>query len=129
MPDRYLMKQISSDSSDTYGLSLYRVPLADSTEVGDVDVAPKATSQVVQSVVSSLIVCNTDNLSGTISVATIGSLTTSIFYKVSMDARETKVFNVGVTLSAGDYFWIASTRGYDWSLMGIETTEGTGPDA
>ena len=126
------MKQVSSSAADALGKTLYRVPVADSTEVGAVEVAPKATSQVVQAVVSSLIVCNTDTLAGTIDLVVfledLAGTNTYLLHEVSVGARETKVFNLGVTLSAGDCVVVASTRGYDWSLMGIETTKGTGPN-
>lgn len=140
MSDRYkILGQVSSTSSDAFGLPIYTVPVAAATDVGAVEVAPKATSALIHTLATTLIVCNTNvigYLAGEITVAILDadSVTTILFKDLSMALREMKIFNIGATLSAGEQIRVSSTLAfstvtYDWNLMGIEITTGGGPNA
>ena len=143
MSDIYIIKQVTTSPSDTWGLKIYEVPSAASTDVGAVEVAPKVTSTLVQTLATSLIVCNVDRTASGYSAGEIWlyfisgdtpAVTTALFWEVAMAARETRVFNLGIPMSVGEKLWVKSRTGvatvqYDWTLTGIETTTGGGPSA
>lgn len=137
MADRYkILGQVGIAAGG--GLTvLYTVPVAAATTVasGVVEVSPKAVSIQVQTLVTSIIVCNTDATpSGTFDIqlesAAATTADTYLFKNTAVASDSTKVLSLGLTLSAGDIIrGNAVTADYDFTVMGIEITSGGGPDA
>jgi len=133
MADRYkILGQDNLTPAD--GLTeLYSVPVAAAVTVGGAEVAPKVTSVLVQALVTSIIVCNTDATAGSFDIqleaAAATSSDTYLFKVNSLSKNNTKVLSLGLTLSPGDKIRGNCTTGdCDFTVMGIEITSGGGPD-
>ena len=148
MSDRYkILAQQSRAATENGGdpqlVELYSVPVPAATTVGatnEIEVAPESTSIHVQTLVTSIVVCNT-------AAATAGTFdlqlaaapidadpaVTSWLFKLNpLNANATKALSLGLVMSPGDklYTDIPSTSGFtcDFSLMGIEIVSGGGPN-
>ena len=130
MPDRYrILGQVSIEPTDE--IALYAVPVAESTSVGVVEVSPKSSSLHVRTLITSIIVCNTDSASGNFSIRLFSadSLTFTYLLKGSSVAIDgTKVLSLGLVLGAGEQIKCScASADYDFSVMGIEILSGGGP--
>ena len=147
MSDRYkILAQSSLNQVDPGpGLTkLYSVPVASGTTVGTVTgVAPLSTSIHVQTMVTSLIVCNTSAVDGSFSIQIIGwdpeeSVATDssyLFKDAPLIQATTKALSLGLVLSPGEELKTAigvvvspSHFECDFTLMGIEVVSGGGPN-
>ena len=139
MSDRYkILGQVSQSGTDTFAYeTLYQVPSPAAVTVGAVEVAPKATSQLVQTLVTSIYVVNKLNATFTwlqLQSGEDGSSAYQLLSFNSTDANETKMLSLGLTLSSGDILrcltWgFLSNPPYevDWTCFGVETVSGSGP--
>ena len=146
MSDRYkILAQSSLNQVDPGpGLTkLYSVPVASGTTVGTVTgVAPLATSIHVQTMVTSLIVCNVSAVNGSFDIQIIGwdpgadppAATTSsyLFKDAPLAQATTKALSLGLVLSPGEELKTAievvGSLECDFTLMGIEVVSGGGPN-
>ena len=80
----------------------------------------------VSATVSSIVVCETGNAPATfsISVAPYGTTTSNadkILFDITLSAKQTKAFSLGITLSQGDFVEvIASTVNVNFFIFGAE---------
>jgi len=136
MSDRYKILRQASTTTSPLGAA-YVTPNPDTTTVGpadEVEVAPKATSLLTQVKVTSVIACRTDNSAVDISILLQSALGVSanqtyLLFEQDLGGYETKVFDFGMVLSPGNTLWFGSSAAVDFTLMGIETTIGVGPNA
>ena len=112
-------------------LFLYRVPQLTETIS---TATPKSASFPFRTIVSSMIVCNTDSVSRTYNVALIANEDIGSANSVTqddkqflIDARElnskaTEVIGLGMTISAGDaiYVWASQPSVVSFNLFGFE---------
>jgi|TARA_R110000824_G_scaffold27171_2_gene92623 hypothetical protein len=130
MSDHYKILGQSSTTVTSGVLTLYEVPSPSASDSYGPTVSPKAVSLLTRALVSTIVVVNTNGTIGTIDIGIVGNRIpglTSIFDGLDFAAWESRVFDLGITLSYGDKLTIASTQDYDWTCTGIETTSGTGP--
>ena len=137
MADRYkLLGQVNQvGSGGGTQETLYQVPSAAAVSVGSVEVAPKSTSQIVQTLVTSIYIANRDNVKSyvALSLKLDGGSDHYLFLFNDLEVSETKVLSVGLTLSSGDALLVQSHGFFgsafdtDWTCFGIETTMGPGP--
>jgi hypothetical protein len=129
---------VTANASSTVSAS-YTVPVAASTTVGAVEVAPQSVSAVTQALVTRIFVCNThatNNGTFDIKVSDYGSgpTVTKLYSAISLYPGITSAFGVNLTLKAGDIVTVefaidASPATYDVTIFGIEMITGSGPDA
>lgn len=118
--------------------TLYEVPSASAVVVGNAEVAPKATSQIVQTLVTNIYVCNKGGVqcftSLTLQSGEAGSTEFKFMDFGTVLAKETKVLSLGLTLSTGDVITCEGSGVFgtaydvDFTCFGVETTSGSGPD-
>ena len=140
--DKY--KILHNESITTSGSvtvsSSYTVPVASSTTVGGVEVAPLSVSRKTQTLLTTLFVCNTDAAdSGTFDIKVSSydassPVVTKLYNGVYLYFGNTVEFGLNLTLKAGDIVTVefdndASTVTYDVTMFGIEKITGSGPDA
>jgi len=122
---------------------LYQVPEPAITEVGpvsgEVEVSPKVQSQLVQTLVTGITVCNHDDNQQYVYMrltAGGGSDPDDSFYlhlATALPVGTTKILNHGLVLSSGDFVSVTAWGGFggsvntDYTLFGVETTSLTGP--
>lgn len=81
----------------------------------------------VQAVVSSIVVCETNNASATITISVVPDGETraaayEIFSTYAIGARDTKIISAGITLNQGDKITVyASTSTVNFFAFGAET--------
>ena len=110
---------------------LYRVPQLTQTIS---TATPKSAVFPTRTIVSSLIVCNTDSLARTYNLALIsnedidddGEATCNqkqiLIDTRTLDSKITEIIGLGITISAGDglYAWASSTLKVSYNLFGFE---------
>jgi hypothetical protein len=122
-------------NAGTYS-DIYTVPFPDRNLIGGIEVGPRAIANTVQSLVSTIIVCNisasaTPNFSIRVQSAAdvaalppVNSDSQNIFKDVTMLANTTRILKLGLTLSPGDRIMVkASVAGQiSFTVMGIEVS-------
>jgi hypothetical protein len=140
MPDTYkILYQVSTTGPFFPFDGEYEVPSPAITTVGpggsEVEVSPKATSIITQVKVTSIVACNTTNTDNDIYIflaAFSGATSADQSYLVSahdLDGYATKIFDFGMVLTPGNIVFLGSDAETDWTINGIETTSGVGPNA
>lgn len=135
MSDRYKILGQKDISAGAILTELYSVPVAAATAVASdtVEVSPKASSLLVQALVTSIVVCNTDADDGTFDIQLECASTTDtsyLFKSNPLGKNNTKVLGLCLTLSPGDKISATcATNDCAFTVMGIEITGGRGPDA
>ena len=150
--DRYKVLGQLANPTGAVSTVLYTVLVPASVSVGGIEVAPKATSIHVQSLVTGLMVC--ENAGGaaagvtTFDMKLITAAGPSTTYVVRTRVIGTvadpsgvtaaypnvplvceNFFQLGMTLSPGDALWVEATSDtVHYTLFGIEVTSGRGPD-
>ena len=114
--------------------NLYFIEYPAAVTVGGADVAPRAVFSSTQTLVTSIIVCNTGGSAQTFSISLEGTtdgedpLTPAainmLFSGAAVAIGETHVLSLGLTLSAGDYLKVSANAGtaVTFTAMGIEIT-------
>ena len=140
MPDRYkILGQAKQSGTTLSGFdTLYQVPVTGAVTAGSVEVAPKATSQLVQTLVTSIYVVNIGGLTAytwlQLQSGADGSSAYHLLYFNTTAVDETKMLSLGLTLSSGDILtcqsWgFGAAFSVDWTCFGVETVSGVGPSA
>ena len=104
---------------------LYRVPQLTETIS---TATPKSASFPFRTIVSSMIVCNTDSVSRTYNVALIANEDIGsddkqfLIDSRELDSKATEVIGLGMTISAGDaiYVWASQPSVVSFNLFGFE---------
>jgi len=129
MTDRYkILGQESIDKTDS--ADLYEVPSAAAVSVGTVEVSPKSASLHVRTLVTSIIVCNTDGVAGSITIKLVSAASkeTHLLKGNSIPGNGTKTLSLGLVLSSGEKITGSShDADYDFTVMGVEILSGGGP--
>lgn len=146
MGDRYKILGQLKQSVGAAAADLYSVPVAAATTAGGAEVSPKATATLVQSLVTSIIVCNVGSTGATFDIEMKrnanasgvpqyppeydANYTTFLFDDQVLADDNTKIIDLGLTLSPGDKITV-DCAGADchFTATGIEITTGRGPDA
>ena len=124
--------------------AFYEVPSAATTEVGpggtEVEVSPKAQSSLVQTLVTGITICNVAGITQwiTIRLTPAGGTEPADSYYINyfqvLAAETSWIFNHGLVLSPGDSISVtawggSSTVNSHFTLFGVETSSGTGPNS
>ena len=136
MPDVYkTLGQIVAAGSSAW-TTLYTVPYPAAVTRGTAEVTPRAAVDSIQTLVTSIIVCNTDGSGQTFGISLEGTAADAdppdpgdpgtvnlLFSGAAIATKETLVLSLGLTLAPGDYVKAnASDAGVVFTAMGIETT-------
>jgi hypothetical protein len=137
MPDRYKILgnlDLAEGGVDTG--DLYTVPTPAKTDVNTAtDVSPKAVSVNVQTLLTTIVVCedkpSTSASSFTITVTPSGGSAYNLFFNNAIASRNTKVLTLNLTLSAGDKVsctvGVPSGSECSFTAFGVEMITGSGP--
>lgn len=129
MPDnpKILGQVISTGGSDW--ITIYTVPSFAAASVGG---GAAIRGQLAQTVISSLVVCNTNTNTPTFSVGVQGPVSAAagdpagkelLFSAMALTASETKVISPGITLGAGDVVTVlGSNTEVAFNLFGTEVS-------
>jgi len=147
MGERYILGNVQVSSYITplnpYSV-LYQVPEPGVTEVGpvagEVEVSPKSQSQLVQTLVTGITVCNTEPtfqqyvyMRLTPGGGTDPDDSFLLHQADDMPVGHTWILNHGLVLNSGDFVSVTAWGGYGgtiathFTLFGVETTMHTGP--
>ncbi len=135
--DRFKTPSISlaTGSAGTTSDTLYTVPVAAEKTAGSPQVSPKASSIHVQSVLTTIIVCNDSGADSTLYTITLtdasnSNLVTFLAFDTVLVKDKIEVLDLRLTLSAGDIIKVGcSGQICDITANVIETVTGSGPDA
>ena len=129
MSDRYAILGILSATGD-----LYQVPLASATTVGDPEVSPKAASSLTQTLLTSVIVCETGGAGASFSFSVVqyvdgdGDPTSELFNAYPVASGGTEIITLNLTLSPGDKLSFTKDSGaLNATAFGVEMITGIGP--
>lgn len=144
MQTRHILSQVkleveSPDLSSPW-TTIYTVPVASALSVGSVSVSPKASSQLFESVVTKIVVCNRSSTIQTwwLLRLTSGVVGSSPFYLVrfkNLPVGVTDVASYNLALSSGDKLEVQALTPFaslvpidvDVTVFGMEMVSGSGP--
>jgi len=139
MADRYSILGQANLTNEAL-TSIYQVPEAASSSVtagsNQIVFSPKAVSSQTQTLLTTLYVCTTTAIGGTIEITVVKNsdpiFTTKLFTGRTLTADETDIFTLNLTLAPGDILK-AKAGGSDLDVavtaFGIEMITGVGPNA
>lgn len=118
--------------ADTSATTLYTCPLRTGTtfDSGNIDVNPNIAGRNIQTIVTSIIVCNSDAGAKTFTMILLPESTTTpaiehrLFFQNSVGAGETKVLSLGLTLSSDNTIQVVveTANTLSFTAMGIEVS-------
>jgi hypothetical protein len=112
---------------------LYQVPLPSAKTAGDPEVSPLAVSSLTQTLLTSVVICDTEAAGGTFSLTVtkyedgIGDPVSTLLNALSLDAKDTKVVTLNLTLAPGDKITGTLSADLNATAFGIEMITGSGP--
>ena len=129
-----ILAQLPISSYNASYDDLYDVPLPAATTVGSVEVEPKASSVLVETLVTSLVVCNRSAAVQLVKARLVSSDSTvsQLEWFSSVAVGGTNIKNLGLVLTPGDKLTVLvfsfGSILTDFTLFGVETTSGSGPN-
>lgn len=138
MADKWILSQLQvttkwSPATDLYE-DFYEVPLPAVKTVGAVEVSPKATSILTETLVASIVLCNRSAASQNFFIRLVASdsTVTQLHRLSTMLIGGTEVISSGLVLTPGDKITVAvfsfGAVKTDFTLFGVETTLRSGPN-
>jgi hypothetical protein len=135
MSDRYAILGMLVDTGDLYQVPIPAATTVASSAASDPEVSPRAVSVQRQTLLTSVVVCETNNAGASFSLFVVkyedgsGDPVSQLFDLLPLTAKQTHVITLNLTLSPGDKVTFTKASGaIDITAFGVEMTTGRGPN-